>query len=50
MLDRLGVGVMQCRARTGGAYAKGMSDKGGIFIQDHGHPVDIRNVWVKEIK
>jgi uncharacterized protein len=35
---------------TGGAYAKGMSDKGGIYIQDHGHPVEIRNVWVKEIK
>ncbi|MBT3202520.1 MAG: DUF1080 domain-containing protein [Phycisphaerales bacterium] len=35
---------------TGGAYAKGMSDKGGIYIQDHGHPVEIRNVWVQEIK
>jgi len=35
---------------TGGAYAKGMSDKGPIYIQDHGHPVEIRNVWVKEIK
>ena len=35
---------------TGGAHAKGSPDKGGIYIQDHGHPVEIRNVWVKEIK
>ena len=35
---------------TGGAYSKGMSDKGPIYIQDHGHPVEIRNVWVQEIK
>ena len=35
---------------TGGAHAKGSQDKGGIYIQDHGHPVEIRNVWVKEIK
>ncbi|MDP6636790.1 MAG: ThuA domain-containing protein [Phycisphaerae bacterium] len=35
---------------TGGAYTKGMSGKGPIYIQDHGHPVEIRNVWVQEIK
>ena len=41
---------IKLKSPTGGAYAKGMSDKGGIYIQDHGHPVEIRNVWIQEIK
>ena len=38
------------RSPTGGAYAKGISAKGGIYIQDHGHPVEFRNIRVKELK
>jgi len=37
-------------APTGSARGKGLADRGPLRLQDHGHPVQYRNLWLVELE
>jgi hypothetical protein len=40
---------LQLPKPTGGALNKDVSKPGGIYLQDHGNPVQYRNIWLVEL-